>query len=554
MKQASQPNMLQIIEQVYDQSKHCMLEETHFKKLENELQPLAEYLGTNQQQAFFVAIYIVTYLKGDDDDLIDLARYFDCNPLRLLHYVKDLKALEDRCVLMRKEDGNMIPTRVRYLVNDVLVDAVLKDMPVPTLSRPGFKDVYELLEKVYKIGRQRKQEIIMTFILEHNMTRLMRENMHFSLIHMVDALQLKPIDNFHLLLVIWKTLIGDEREFLPETLETAFDRSSSQARYFQALLSGENKLIKHKLLEIVSADFLDFSKIKLGKEALQMLKRCDMRVSQRKQHGENTILPQQIMRKSLYFNREETAQLGQVEKLLYETNLKKVRRRLSSTKMSGGITVLFHGAAGTGKTEMVMQLARRTGRTLIKVDISQSKSMWYGESEKLIKGIFSSYSSVADSCDLAPILFFNEADAIISSRVEHSKTTFDKTENAVQNILLEEIEQFDGILIATTNLVQNLDTAFDRRFLFKVLFNKPEPAVKASIWKYKLPHLSKEKCLLLAKQHDFSGGQIDNIARKCEMHMVLNGRKATMAEVHGFCDKEELMLKHNTSIGFRRVN
>jgi len=147
----------------------------------------------------------------------------------------------------------------------------------------------------------------------------------------------------------------------------------------------------------------------------------------------------------------------------------------------------------------------------MKVEISQSKSAWFGESEKIIKRIFTEYKTFLEECKRTPILFFNEADAIISKRKDISKSSVAQTENAMQNILLEELENFEGILIATTNLVSNLDPAFERRFLFKVRFHKPNDAIRARIWKSKLPFLNKHDCMALAEKYDFSGGQIENV-------------------------------------------
>lgn len=125
----------------------------------------------------------------------------------------------------------------------------------------------------------------------------------------------------------------------------------------------------------------------------------------------------------------------------------------------------FYGTPGTGKTETVLQIARKTGRDLIQVNVSEVKSMWVGESEKNIKGIFDDYKQKVKQSVKAPILLFNEADAIIGKRQVGAERAVEKMENSIQNIILQEIEQLDGILIATTNLAENMDKAFERRFL-----------------------------------------------------------------------------------------
>mgnify|MGYP003795379925 CR=1 FL=1 len=189
-------------------------------------------------------------------------------------------------------------------------------------------------------------------------------------------------------------------------------------------------------------------------------------------------------------------------------------------------------------------------REIMKVDISQSKSMWFGESEKIIKRIFTNYRVYLKGCSRTPILFFNEADAIISKRYESGFSSLTQTENAVQNIILEELENFEGIFFATTNFAKNFDPAFERRFLFKIEFQKPDIPVKAKIWQSKLPSLSESECELLARRYDFSGGQIDNIVRKNEIYEVVNGATIEFNKIIEFCDNELLHKKQHKRIGY----
>jgi len=180
------------------------------------------------------------------------------------------------------------------------------------------------------------------------------------------------------------------------------------------------------------------------------------------------IAPEALKAKALFFDGEHNAKLITLSKLLaagkFEENKIKVTEHF---KGKGGISILLHGAPGTGKTEFVHQLAKQSNRPLFKVDLANTKSMWYGESERLAKKIFVRYQQACKNNGITPILFINEADGLFSKRlqVEHS---IDQTTNTIQNIMLEEMEQFEGILVATTNLMMNLDPAFDRRFLMKI--------------------------------------------------------------------------------------
>lgn len=113
-------------------------------------------------------------------------------------------------------------------------------------------------------------------------------------------------------------------------------------------------------------------------------------------------------------------------------------------------------------------------------------------------------------------------------------------ENAIQNIILEEMENLDGILIATTNLSQNLDMAFERRFLYKIKYEKPQPDARKSIWKTMISGLKKKDADTLSTSYDFSGGEIENIARKCTIESILSGKKPTIESIKEFCDQEQL--------------
>ena len=115
------------------------------------------------------------------------------------------------------------------------------------------------------------------------------------------------------------------------------------------------------------------------------------------------------------------------------------------------------------------------------------------------------------------------------------------------------METLDGILIATTNLADNLDRAFERRFLFKIRFDKPTVESKTRIWRSKLPALAEADARTLALQYDFSGGEIDNIVRKATMEEVISGNAPPPDTLARLCEHEK--LEHASAsarrIGFR---
>lgn len=260
-----------------------------------------------------------------------------------------------------------------------------------------------------------------------------------------------------------------------------------------------------------------------------------------------------IKAKELFYNEEEGNQIRRLTSLLCEEKFSGVQQRLEEEGMRKGFACIFYGAPGTGKTETVLQIARQTGRDIVQIDIAGMRDKWVGESEKNIKEVFVRYKDICADAKLKPILFFNEADALFGKRMESAESSVDKMNNAMQNIILQEIENLDGILIATTNLTGTLDKAFERRFLFKVEFHKPSVVVKARIWKSMFKDtLTDKDVMTLASEYDFCGGEIENIARKRSIHYILEGEELRKDRLLEYCNEERLAGSSRKSIGFSK--
>ena len=177
-----------------------------------------------------------------------------------------------------------------------------------------------------------------------------------------------------------------------------------------------------------------------------------------------------------------------------------------------------------------------------------------GESEAKLKKIFSDYRQCCKNSEVTPILLLNEGDAILSKRIEKVENSTEQMMNTLQNILLEEMENIQGIMIVTTNLTSNLDTAFERRFIFKVKFEKPGTEVKAHIWQTLVDSLDEKDASILAKEFDVTGGEIENIARKATMQFVLTGKVADIDMIRKFTKQEKLESNRRPVAGFSLNN
>lgn len=267
---------------------------------------------------------------------------------------------------------------------------------------------------------------------------------------------------------------------------------------------------------------------------------------------QNLIKANSISPKELFYDAAVDRQIKRVADLLSPEGFTRVQNRLESLGHRKGCAILLYGAPGTGKTETALQLARATGRDIMRVDIASIRDKYVGETEKNVKAIFVKYKELCKNSPNIPILLFNEADALINSRFESPRSSVDKMCNATQNIILQEMEELEGILLATTNLTTTLDRAAERRFLYKIEFNKPSADVSASIWQSKLPQLSHQTCLHLAQSYEFSGGLIENIARKVEIDYILSGKQANVDSIEAFCQEEYINQNNRNTVGFKQ--
>lgn len=267
------------------------------------------------------------------------------------------------------------------------------------------------------------------------------------------------------------------------------------------------------------------------------------------------VFPARIKERELFYSGEAAQQLDKLSSALQEENLKDIRRRLEEHKMPVGITAILYGESGTGKTESVYQMARKSGRPLFHVNIGEIISEWHNATERKLGELFAQYQKMVEQAqsrkEPVPIFLFNEADVIFGRRMQPPRQGVEISENRVQNILLEQMERLEGILIATTNMEANLDEAFSRRFLFKIRLAKPDTSLQQKIWRHKLEWLNEETAYRLAEQYQFSGGEIDNIAKKAIMEEILRGKRATVSDLEDYCKVEKLSRESATRrVGF----
>lgn len=183
-----------------------------------------------------------------------------------------------------------------------------------------------------------------------------------------------------------------------------------------------------------------------------------------------------------------------------------------------GMSIAFNfaGPSGTGKTICAEAIAHALRRRLLVVRYAELESMWMGETPKNVATVFRL------AAEENAVLFFDEADAIASRRSTSPDRPIDRESNAVVNVLLQELERFDGVVIFATNLASNFDPAFERRLRTHVLFERPGVEEREQIWRVQMhpsrtPLADDVDFRALAERHDATGGEIRNAVLKAAL-------------------------------------
>ncbi|EAH5016646.1 ATP-binding protein [Campylobacter coli] len=207
---------------------------------------------------------------------------------------------------------------------------------------------------------------------------------------------------------------------------------------------------------------------------------------------------------------------------------KKVLERLHSWGIKSNknieAKIIFYGPAGTGKTMSALAMAKSMKKPVLSFDCSKILSKWVGESEQNVRKIFDTYKNIVQTCKQSPILLLNEADQFLSTRVDGSSGS-DKMHNQMQNIFLEQIERFSGVIIATTNFLESLDSAFSRRFDYKIEFKKPDFKDRLKIWEKFLPKkalFEKDFNINILSNYELSGAQILMVVKNTALKVAVS--------------------------------
>ena len=553
--QNTETNILKVIEKIHIQSKDSKLILEKYDEVIKEIAFVSNYFQINEIQTIIISSFICLSCF-EEIEMAEISKYFGLDKMAFILYFSHINALKDKKIVEQK--GHYKSSIELFILRKHLVEFIIANQAIPEELINNIlidNSFHDFLGKIDKLSDDKDGNNIDYDFFVYKLKQHIQDNKHFKLVNYIIKNDLKLIETFVFFDVIIDAIAKGENNFpsdLQSTVNDFTNRNRDTFEFIADFLANKSKLTQLDLIEKDRSTFASKHKIQLTQKALKMLEEMEgIKIGFKGNKNNRLNYPDKIQKTNLFYNPAEKLQLNTVLKSMSHTSFSTLQKRLQANKLPLGITSLLYGAPGTGKTETVYQIAKKYNRPIFKVEIAETKSMWFGESQKLVKKIFTDYYEFKKDEKICPILLFNEADAIIGKRKNAGATPVADTENAIQNILLEELENFNGILFATSNLVNNFDPAFERRFLFKIKFDIPITENAAKIWNSKLPMISNKQALILASTFKFSGGEMENIARKCIMEEVILGTKVSFENVISFCENEKWDKNTiSTKIGF----
>lgn len=533
---AKPKSILEAFEHIVEQAEGSRLSEEFFE----QVLPLVKYASRKLKLGEIQTVLLAIFVDRSEDRRImlsEIASFLKCRTTKILRLANFVDDLERHHYIRASRNGDSVTYRVPMKV----LAALRENHPYVHTEEP-IEDTQTFFDRFAKLMKEMDNNEVGEEQLRDRTFEMLGQIPNTVFARTLKGLGVEDDEVGMLFIYMAHLYIQNNDDAINfNDIENIFDDDEIPAWLKRALRSRRMILFNQKLIENAQEDGMgrpdtfkltDYAKTEVLAE---------LNIAQAGKSQKGLIDHHELAEKNLIYNAAESKQVAELASILEQDRFAKVQQRMEAAGMRKGFCCIFYGAPGTGKTETVYQLAKRTGRNIMRVDVDKIKSCWVGESEKNIKALFDRYRNICRNADVAPILLFNEADAVLGVRMEGASRAVDKMENSIQNIILQEMETLDGILIATTNLTSNLDKAFERRFLYKIKYEKPTAQARAQIWKIMLPELSDDQADRLGNLFDLSGGEIENIVRRNTVNWILTGdQKVNIHRLVELCSRERI--------------
>lgn len=546
--------VMDAMQHVYTAIEDSKLEESILEKHTLEIETLVDFFSCTPQQACLLGFLVHQAITDKEVSVSAILGHLSLKNSAALYIHDLLHPFVEKDWISPNQDLRFYPLS-NYSLNKRLIHCVTSMDWTNWAQKPPESSLELLVKFKSKIkNRNNKQLSFLQFVQWTE--DFVQAHANLELPQLILQSGLKGTETVYLMHMCLQHFQGDEYVEV-ESILSDFNPSMEETYHLRTAFKS-NKSIFHKLKLVETTNdesFMSMPCLRLTEKVTNTFTKLQTKEQTFSSALLTAVLPENIAVQSLFYEDEINDKIQRLSNLFTPDQFTRFAATMKTKGMKAGITVIFHGAPGTGKTETVYQLAKQTNKTILMADVSTLRSKWVGDSEKNIRQLFKDYKVACKSYEHLPILLFNEADAILGKRTE-IKDRGDQMSNSVQNILLEELEQFEGIFIATTNLEKNLDQAFERRILYKIKFDKPSSITIFHILQSKFPEIDTSILKNISTNNTLTGGQMENIRKKLLVDNLLQTDLVTDASYFNNLVQQELYHlttdENRHPIGFNR--
>ena len=391
-KTTKQMDLLMAVEKIVELVKDSQLSKEFYRKADKYIKYVSAKLDLTKEQSVMMALFIN---RSDDSSIriSEISEDVKCTTTRILRYMNDIDVLEKReLVRCCRERHRCIYYRVPFDVIEAFKrDEVFVPRKCTNLTCPEF---FSELGNIFELRRDNE----ITFeVMSQKIHSLLKDNpqLEFTKAIRQGGWDDGDLEEELMLLLLFCHLYvnNNDNNIGFHDLDFLYDDKRTWNRVKNELARGSHELFAYDIIENNNdngmVDRESFRMAQKGKE--EYLSELDLKNRKDNDQRKDIVKCEKIAEKRLFYEKNIQSQIDELSQLLENAHYQEIRTRMKDSGFRCGFTCLFYGAPGTGKTETVLQLARKTGRDIMQVNISQIKSCWVGESEKNIKSLFDNY-------------------------------------------------------------------------------------------------------------------------------------------------------------------
>jgi ATP-dependent 26S proteasome regulatory subunit len=523
----------------------------------------ANYPLLNDDELFYYCVILSVSLEDNNISNIMVAAELSLKRVDLvqIRFQKHLMTYLEKGYIEKKERHyNSRREHQEFSVSEEIYNCILLDQPLKNKGETKYDIInFTVLAKTLLKSMEGSNITLATAV---GQLKGYQDKLNTPVITLLNNYDMDNLD-YYLFLICMYDFINDPldhrvlvRRIVSEICE---EDGAAAFRIKREITFGTHFLIKSGLVQLAAEeDFREGASICLTQKVIDLVEQDELITKYQPKIDKNLIEIKTEDVPVLFYNENIQKELDKIINVLQPERFKSIVSEFKKNNMPSHCNILLTGEAGSGKTSMVYKICSSVNALVYPVKVEDMKSMFYGQTQKIVADTFSKFKKLAQANpDRTVVLFLDEADSLINKRYENVGTSTNQTDNAVQSIILQSLEDFNGncLSIFTSNMVSSFcDDAILRRCLWKLDVGLPTPETSNKIWRHNLKGYSDnlyQKLSLLG----LTGGYITNICRKVIMEKMIYQTVATEEMIYQWAMAETALKTGQVAnvVGFQKL-